>query len=201
MGVRHSVFTEEVAVAEKKMQGYAARVAALETSVAEAQRGLATLQKAEEASSQELAKYLQKLTVVQKRVFGPLLAEVGVESVQQLESEVLTRQRETERIESECRTHLALIEGKQQYGQARVQAIEEQLAELRATEERNKRKAREVEARLGEIAKVAGTEEEKLERIHRAMGEKQKELRDMEVVMVEIDRKIRAVGEGGGDDD
>ena len=201
MGVRHSVFTEEVAVAEKKMQGYAARVAALETSVAEAQRGLATLQKAEEASSQELAKYLQKLTVVQKRVFGPLLAEVGVESVQQLESEVLTRQRETERIESECHTHLALIEGKQQYGQARVQAIEEQLAELRATEERNKRKAREVEARLGEIAKVAGTEEEKLERIHRAMGEKQKELRDMEVVMVEIDRKIRAVGEGGDNDD
>ena len=155
MVVRRSVFAEEVAVVEKKIQSYAARMSALETGVAEARRGLAALEKAQEASAQELAKYLQELTVIQKRVFGALLAEVGAESVQQLESEVLTRQRERERVQSECRTHIALIEGKQQYGRARVEAIEAQLAELRATEAKNAQKAREVEARLAEVAKVA----------------------------------------------
>ena len=149
------MFAEEVAVVEKKIQSYAARMSALETGVAEARRGLAALEKAQEASAQKLAKYLQELTVIQKRVFGALLAEVGAESVQQLESEVLTRQRERERVQSECRTHIALIEGKQQYGHARVEAIEAQLAELRATEAKNAQKAREVEARLAEEVKVA----------------------------------------------
>ena len=199
-GVRRRVFTEEVAVTEKKIQSYAARLSALETSVAEGQRGVAGLQKEEEKKAQELAKFLQELTVIQKRVFGPLLEEVGVESVQQLENEVLTRQRETERIQSECRTHIALIEGKQQYGQTRVQSIETQLAELRATEEKNRRKAHEVETRLAEVSKVADEDEEKRETIQRAIGEKQKEMRDIEVILQEIDRKIRAVGTAGEGD-
>ena len=200
MVVRRSVFAEEVAVVEKKIQSYAARMSALETGVAEARRGLAALEKAQEASAQKLAKYLQELTVIQKRVFGALLAEVGAESVQQLESEVLTRQRERERVQSECRTHIALIEGKQQYGHARVEAIEAQLAELRATEAKNAQKAREVEARLAEVAKVAAEEEETREAILRAIGEQQKQLKDLEVVMAEIDRRIRAVGAVGGSD-
>ena len=200
MVVRRSVFAEEVAVVEKKIQSYAARMSALETGVAEARRGLEALEKAQEASAQELAKYLQELTVIQKRVFGALLAEVGAESVQQLESEVLTRQRERERVQSECRTHIALIEGKQQYGRARVEAIEAQLAELRATEAKNAQKAREVEARLAEVAKVAEEEEETREAILRAIGEQQKQLKDLEVVMAEIDRRIRAVGAVGGSD-
>lgn len=194
------MFAEEVAVAEKKIQSYAARMSALETGVAEARRGLAALEKAQEASAQKLAKYLQELTVIQKRVFGALLAEVGAESVQQLESEVLTRQRERERVQSECRTHIALIEGKQQYGRARVEAIEAQLAELRATEAKNAQKAREVEARLAEVAKVAAEEEETREAILRAIGEQQKQLKDLEVVMAEIDRRIRAVDAVGGSD-
>lgn len=200
MVVRRSVFAEEVAVVEKKIQSYAARMSALETGVAEARRELEALEKAQEASAQELAKYLQELTVIQKRVFGALLAEVGAESVQQLESEVLTRQRERERVQSECRTHIALIEGKQQYGRARVEAIEAQLAELRATEAKNAQKAREVEARLAEVAKVAAEEEETREAILRAIGEQQKQLKDLEVVMAEIDRRIRAVGVVGGSD-
>ena len=53
------MFAEEVAVVEKKIQSYAARMSALETGVAEARRGLAALEKAQEASAQELAKYLQ----------------------------------------------------------------------------------------------------------------------------------------------
>ena len=73
------MFAEEVAVVEKKIQSYAARMSALETGVAEARRGLAALEKAQEASAQELAKYLQELTVIQKRVFGALLAEGGAE--------------------------------------------------------------------------------------------------------------------------
>ena len=194
------MFAEEVAVVEKKIQSYATRMSALETGVAEARRGLAALEKAQEASAQKLAKYLQELTVIQKRVFGALLAEVGAESVQQLESEVLTRQRERERVQSECRTHIALIEGKQQYGHARVEAIEAQLAELRATEAKNAQKAREVEARMAEVAKVAAEEEETREAILRAIGEQQKQLKDLEVVMAEIDRRIRAVGAVGGSD-
>ena len=56
--MRRCVCAEEVAVAEKKIQSYAARMSALETGVAEARRGLAALEKAQEASAQELAKYL-----------------------------------------------------------------------------------------------------------------------------------------------
>ena len=101
-------------------------------------------------------------------------------------------------MQSECRTHIALIEGKQQYGRARVEAIEAQLAELRATEAKNAQKAREVEARLAEVAKVAAAEEETREAILRAIGEQQKQLKDLEVVMAEIDRRIRAVGAASG---
>ena len=112
----------------------------------------------------------------------------------------ISRQRERERVQSECRTHIALIEGKQQYGRARVEAIEAQLAELRATEAKNAQKAREVEARLAEEAKVAAEEEETREAILRAIGEQQKQLKDLEVVMAEIDRRIRAVGAASGSD-
>ena len=47
-----------------------------------------------------------------------------------------------------------------------------------------------MEARLAEVAKVAEEEEETREAILRAIGEQQKQLKDLEVVMAEIDRHL-----------
>ena len=194
------VFSEEVAITEKKIQSYSARMSALETALAQTQRGMGALKEQEESLTQQLSNYLQKLTVIQKRVFGSFLSELGVGSVQQLESEVLTRLKENERMQSECRTHIALIEGKQQYGQERLRSIVSQIEELRQGQKKSEKKAREIESRLSEVTKEADEEEEQLETIQRVIGRHQKEMKDIEVITQEIDKKIREVGVGGARD-
>ena len=59
---------------------------------------------------------------------------------------------------------------------------------------KSEKKAREIESRLSEVTKEADEEEEELETIQRVIGRHQKEMKDIEVITQEIDKKIREVG-------
>ena len=50
------------------------------------------------------------------------------------------------------------------------------------------------------MTKEADEEEEELETIQRVIGRHQKEMKDIEVITQEIDKKIREVGVGGARD-
>ena len=65
---------------------------------------------------------------------------------------------------------------------------------------KSEKKAREIESRLSEVTKEADEEEEELETIQRVIGRHQKEMKDIEVITQEIDKKIREVGVSGARD-
>ena len=142
-----SVLREENEVIEKKIQGYAQRMSELETALVDEGKEEESLKQQDEALVQQRSLLLQKQTVVEKRVYGSFLEEVGVASVQELESEYMAKLRENESMQTECRTHITLIESK-----------------------RGRR----------EIAQV------------------QKNIQDIEIVIQEIDVRIRSVVAGDG---
>ena len=117
-----------------KLQGYAARIATLETDLAQAQQALQALQREEDGLVSALSALLQKLTVAEKRVYGSLLDELGVESLQQLETEMVGKLRENEAMQAECRTHIALLQTKKKYGRERLQSAQRELAEQAAAQ-------------------------------------------------------------------
>ena len=103
---------------EKKIQGYAQRMSELETALVDEGKEEESLKQQDEALVQQRSLLLQKQTVVEKRVYGSFLEEVGVASVQELESEYMAKLRENESMQTECRTHITLIESKREYNRS-----------------------------------------------------------------------------------
>ena len=129
-----SVLREENEVIEKKIQGYAQRMSELETALVDEGKEEESLKQQDEALVQQRSLLLQKQTVVEKRVYGSFLEEVGVASVQELESEYMAKLRENESMQTECRTHITLIESKREYNTQRLQAIAQSVKEYEERE-------------------------------------------------------------------
>ena len=184
-----SVLREENEVIEKKIQGYAQRMSELETALVDEGKEEESLKQQDEALVQQRSLLLQKQTVVEKRVYGSFLEEVGVASVQELESEYMAKLRENESMQTECRTHITLIESKREYNTQRLQAIAQSVKEY---EERRAKVGLNVAS--GEMSALEDEEEQG----RREIAQVQKNIQDIEIVIQEIDVRIRSVVAGDG---
>lgn len=179
-----------------KLQGYAARIATLETDLAQAQQDLQTLQRDEDRLVDALSALLQKLTVAEKRVYGSLLDELGVESLEQLETEMVGKLRENEAMQAECRTHIALLQTKRRFGRERLQSAQRELQEQTAAQSKASRRLGELRARAeSEDAGLRALDEE-LEAVQVAIVKIQRRIREEEGRIGVVDTRIREVGRG-----
>ena len=145
------MLTSEIEAIRSKEKGYAARIATLETDLAQAEQELQALQRDEDRLVDVLTALLQKLTVAEKRVYGSLLDELGVDSLQQLETEMVGKLRENEAMQAECRTHLALLQNKKKYGQERLQSVRRALDEQNAARSKAEKRLRELDEQLESV--------------------------------------------------
>ena len=186
-----SLFNEEIAVIEKKIQDYGTRMNSLESSLAEEKKELAGLQKEEETLIQALSVLLQKCTVIEKRVYGTFLQAIGIGSIQELESEYLSKLRENERMQTECRTHITLIESKRDYGDQRLMTIAQSIREYEEQRVEIEKKLTDVRRRVNDVSSEMSVMEEEEENGKREIGLVMKSVRDVEIVIQEIDNRIR----------
>lgn len=186
-----SVFNEEITVIEKKIQGYGTRMSGLESSLAEEKKDIISLQKEEETLLQALSLLLQKCTVIEKRVYGSFLQTIGIASVQELENEYLSKLRDNERIQTECRTHITLIETKRDYGDQRLTTVSRSIHEYEEQRVKVEKKLADVKQRVNNMSGEMGVMEEEEENVKREIGLVLKNIRDVEIVIQEIDSRIR----------
>lgn len=144
-----------------------------------------------------LSALLQKLSAAERRVFGALLAELGVESLQQLETEVFSRQRENEAMRAECRTHIALLESKRRYGRERLAGAARALEEQGAARGKAERRLGELRARAETVEAALRALDERLEAEQRAVVAVQRRLREEEGRVGVLDARIREARAGG----
>lgn len=193
-----SVLREENKVIEKKIQGYAQRMSELETALVDEGKEEESLKQQDEALVQQRSLLLQKQTVVEKRVYGSFLEEVGVASVQELESEYMAKLRENESMQTECRTHITLIESKREYNTQRLQAIAQSVKEYEERRAKVGQKAQEAQNRLNVASGEMSALEDEEEQGRREIAQVQKNIQDIEIVIQEIDVRIRSVVAGDG---
>ena len=187
------MLASELEAVRSKLQGYAARIATLETDLAQAQQALQALQREEDGLVSALSALLQKLTVAEKRVYGSLLDELGVESLQQLETEMVGKLRENEAMQAECRTHIALLQTKKKYGRERLQSAQRELAEQAAARSKASRRLEELRGRAeSEDAGLRALDEE-LEAAQVAIVKVQRRIREEEGRIGVVDARIREV--------
>lgn len=193
-GLIGSVFASEIEAVRSKLQGYAARIATLETDLAQAQQDLQTLQRDEDRLVDALSALLQKLTVAEKRVYGSLMDELGVESLEQLETEMVGKLRENEAMQAECRTHIALLQTKRKFGRERLQSAQRELQEQTAAQSKASKRLGELRARAeSEDAGLRALDEE-LEAVQVAIVKIQRRIREEEGRIGVVDTRIREVG-------
>lgn len=183
---------------EKKIQGYAQRMSELETALVDEGKEEESLKQQDEALVQQRSLLLQKQTVVEKRVYGSFLEEVGVASVQELESEYMAKLRENESMQTECRTHITLIESKREYNTQRLQAIAQSVKEYEERRAKVGQKAQEAQNRLNVASGEMSALEDEEEQGRREIAQVQKSIQDIEIVIQEIDVRIRSVVAGDG---
>ena len=176
---------------EKKIQSYGTRMNSLESSLADEKKELSSLQKEEERLIQELSVLLQKCTVIEKRVYGSFLQAIGISSIQELESEYLLKLRENERMQTECRTHITLIESKRDYGNQRLMTIAQSIHEYEEQMVKIEKRLTDVRRRVNEVSAEMSSMEEEEENGKREIGLVMKNVRDVEIVIQEIDHRIR----------
>lgn len=178
---------------EKKIQGYAQRMSELESTLVDEVKEEDSLKQQDEALVQQRSLLLQKRTVVEKRVYGSFLEEIGVSSIQELESEYMAKLRENESMQTECRTHITLIESKREYNTQRLQAIAQSVKEFEERRVKVGQKAQEAQNRLNVSSGEMSALEEEEEQGRREIAQVQKSVQDIEIVIQEIDVRIRNV--------
>lgn len=184
---------EEIGVIDQKIAGYGSRMNSLATSIHQTQQEVDELHKLEEEKTTELSLLHQKLKLVEKRVYGAFLREVGVQSVDELENEYFKSLRENERMQNECRTHIALIENKTTYNKQRVVSLESSIQEEGENVRKAEKSIKGVERKSKEISLILREMEEKVETIQREIGVEAKKRKDLEIVVFQIDQRIRDV--------
>ena len=157
------VFNEEISVLDKKVMEYSNRVNMISSSIHQIQEEVKELEKEEETKTNELSLLLQKLHIIEKRVYGAFLNTIGIQSVNQLENEYFVRVQENEKMQNECKSHITLITDKIQYGKQRYQSIETSL------------------------------QEEENEKLSNQIGNEYKKKKDIEIVISQIDQRLREV--------
>lgn len=185
------VFTEEISVLQGKLNGYATRLGTLETTLAEEQQEANAMQTSEDAIMTSLGRLLQQTRGVERQVYGTFLEELGVSSIQELENEYLNKLRENERMQTECRTHIALLESKQEYGRQRLAALEKSLQEGVDQQKKVGSKMVETDRRLNTVNGEMEVLEERKEEITREIGTLLKSVQDIEVILQQVDRRLR----------
>ena len=175
------------------MRGYSSRIATLETDLSEAQQELNSLQKEDDRMVETLSVLLQKLTVAEKRVYGVLLEELGVESLQQLESEMVGKMRENEAMQAECRTHIALLQNKKKYGLERLENAEREYREQAASKAKAERKLDDLRSRLEGVAHGIRELDDELEGVQISIVNIQHKIHEEESKISVVDQRIREV--------
>lgn len=187
------MLTSEIEAIRSKEKGYAARIATLETDLAQAEQELQALQRDEDRLVDVLTALLQKLTVAEKRVYGSLLDELGVDSLQQLETEMVGKLRENEAMQAECRTHLALLQNKKKYGQERLQSVRRALDEQNAARSKAEKRLRELRTRWENADEGLRELDEQLESVQVAIVNLQRRISEEESRIGVFDARIREV--------
>lgn len=195
-GVHHRVFSSEIEAIESKMRGYSSRIATLETDLSEAQQELNSLQKEDDRLVETLSVLLQKLTVAEKRVYGVLLEELGVESLQQLETEMVGKMRENEAMQAECRTHIALLQNKKKYGLERLENVEREYREQVASKAKAERKLNDLRSRLEGVTQGIRELDDELEGVQISIVNIQHKIHEEESKITVVDQRIREVALG-----
>ena len=185
------VFEEELSVLQGKLDGYATRLTTLETTLAEEKQEEAALKTTESTLLNALSCLQQQTHAVERRVYGAFLDEIGVTTVQQLENEYLSSLRENEGMQAECRTHIALLESKQEYGRQRLATLAENLQKVATQRGKMEGKIAEAERRASRVEGEMAELEEKKEEVERAIGKTMKDAQDEEMKVHQIDRKLR----------
>ena len=187
------VFNEEISVLDKKVMEYSNRVNMISSSIHQIQEEVKELEKEEETKTNELSLLLQKLHIVEKRVYGAFLNTIGIQSVNQLENEYFVRVQENEKMQNECKSHITLITDKIQYGKQRYQSIETSLQEEEKNQKRMKKKLEEVQKQRREIQNRLDEIEEENEKLSNQIGNEYKKKKDIEIVISQIDQRLREV--------
>lgn len=190
------VFSSEIEAIESKMRGYSSRIATLETDLSEAQQELNSLQKEDDRLVETLSVLLQKLTVAEKRVYGVLLEELGVESLQQLETEMVGKMRENEAMQAECRTHIALLQNKKKYGLERLENVEREYREQVASKAKAERKLNDLRSRLEGVTQGIRELDDELEGVQISIVNIQHKIHEEESKINVVDQRIREVALG-----
>lgn len=185
------VFEEELNVLQGKLDGYATRLTTLETTLAEEKQEETALKTTESTLLNALSRLQQQTHAVERRVYGAFLDEIGVTTIQQLENEYLSSLRENEGMQAECRTHIALLESKQEYGRQRLATLAENLQKVAAQRGKVEGKITEAERRASRVEGEMAELEEKKEEAERAIGKTMKDAQDVELKVHQIDRKLR----------
>ena len=194
--VHYRVFSSEIEAIESKMRGYSSRIATLETDLREAQQELNSLQKEDDRLVETLSVLLQKLTVAEKRVYGVLLEELGVESLQQLETEMVGKMRENEAMQAECRTHIALLQNKKKYGLERLENVEREYREQVASKAKAERKLNDLRSRLEGVTQGIRELDDELEGVQISIVNIQHKIHEEESKINVVDQRIREVALG-----
>lgn len=178
---------------DQKIAGYGTRMNSLATSIHQTQQEMDELRKQEEEKTTELSLLHQKLKLVEKRVYRTFLREVGVQSVDELENEYFKSLRENERMQNECRTHIALIENKTTYNKQRLISLETSIQEEGENARKAEKSIKGMEKKSKEISVILHEMEENVEAIQREIGVEAKKRKDIEIVVFQIDQRIREV--------
>lgn len=187
------VFNEEISVLQGKKAEYGNRLNALTTSIKRTLDELEELQQQENQKTNELSVLYQKLQLVEKRVYGTFLQEVGASSVSQLENEYMSKLRENERVLNECMTHIALIEDKKAYGRQRLESIRSTLRDHATSLKRITNKMKEIDQQARSVSVLVQDLEGAKESTLQEMAGLKRQKKDIEVVVAEIDTRIRNV--------
>lgn len=187
------VFNEEISVLDKKVMEYSNRMNTISSSIHQIQEEVKELEKEEEKKTNELSLLLQKLHIIEKRVYGAFLNTIGIQSVNQLENEYFVRVQENEKMQNECKAHITLITDKIQYGKQRYQSIETSLLEEEKNQKRMKKKLEEVQKQRKEIQNRLDEIEEENEKLSNQIGNEYKKKKDIEIVISQIDQRLREV--------
>ena len=101
-------------------------------------------------------------------------------------------------MQTECRTHITLIESKREYNTQRLQAIAQSVKEYEERRAKVGQKAQEAQNRLNVASGEMSALEDEEEQGRREIAQVQKNIQDIEIVIQEIDVRIRSVVAGDG---